>query len=79
MLLYVVIFFNIKTQIFLIKDDVSSYTRVTLVMEPSRSVAFCHVPKVACTAWMLAFAKMNGFFNTSETRKIIFNTTAVHP
>ena len=37
-------------------------------MEPSRSIAYCQVPKIASTAWMLGFAKMNGFYNDSDTR-----------
>ena len=50
--------------------QVTSDTKVKLVMEPSRTIAYCHVPKIASTAWMLGFAKMNGFLNKTDTRKI---------
>ena len=40
--------------------------KVTLVMEPSRSIAFCHVPKVASTLWMLVYAKMNELLNETD-------------
>ena len=39
-------------------------------MEPSRTNAYCHVPKIASTTWMLGFAKMNMFLNEIDTRKI---------
>ena len=32
---------------------------VTLITEPTKKIAYCHVPKVASTAWMLSFAEMN--------------------
>ena len=50
--------------------QVTSDTKVKLVMEPSRTIAYCHVPKIASTAWMLGFAKMNGFLKETDTRKI---------
>ena len=50
--------------------QVSYDYKVKLVMEPSRTVAYCHVPKIASTAWMLGFAKMNGFLNETDTREI---------
>ena len=44
-----------------------SHRKVALVMEPSRAIAFCHVPKVASTLWMLVFAKMNELLNETHT------------
>ena len=44
-----------------------SHGKVTLVMEPSRAIAFCHVPKVASTLWMLVYAKMNELLNETDT------------
>ena len=32
---------------------------VTLITEENKKLAYCHVPKVASTAWMLSFAEMN--------------------
>ena len=38
-------------------------------MEPSRIIAYCHVPMIASTAWMLGFTKMNRFLNEIDQRK----------
>ena len=44
-----------------------SHGKLTLMMEPSRAIAFCHVPKVASTLWMLVYAKMNELLNETDT------------
>lgn len=38
---------------------------VNLVTDKAGLIAYCHVPKVASTAWMTTLAKINGLMNTS--------------
>ena len=54
---------------FILQDLHSDYTTVTLVTEPSHTLGYCHVPKVASSSWMLAFAKMNGLIKEKDKRK----------
>ena len=35
------------------------HPEVTLTTEPQKELAYCHVPKVASSSWMLTFAEMN--------------------
>ncbi len=42
------------------KNSKSKYfPKIVLVTDPEKSLAYCHVPKVASSAWMLIFAELN--------------------
>ena len=45
--------------IFYIQRSWRKLPGVSLITEPTEKLAYCHVPKVASTAWMLSFAEMN--------------------
>ena len=64
---------------FILQDFYSTSDTVTLVIEPSHTIGYCHVPKVASSTWMLAFAKMNGLIDETNQCKSskIFNYSLV--
>ena len=37
----------------------TKFQKVTLVTNPDKTLAYCHVPKAASSAWMLIFAHIN--------------------
>ena len=42
------------------KNNQSKYfPEIVLVTDPEEKLAYCHVPKVASSAWMLVFAELN--------------------
>ena len=41
----------------------TKFQKVTLVTNPDETLAYCHVPKAASSAWMLIFAHINKLEN----------------
>jgi hypothetical protein len=41
------------------RNKKAKFERVILVTNPDKTLAYCHVPKAASSAWMLIFSQMN--------------------
>jgi chondroitin 4-sulfotransferase 11 len=56
----------------------SFQSKVTLLTDPQRTIAYCHVPKIATSSWMIVFGELNDLKSSNNFTNTPIENNSLH-